>query len=47
MGGIVRPLEIAERFEYSIIKPHGEKLSAEALSLVETFEEHVTTYRDA
>jgi DNA-binding transcriptional LysR family regulator len=45
MGGIVRPLEIAERFEYAIIKPHGEKLPPEALALVEMFEEHADRHR--
>jgi len=40
MGGIVRPIEIDERFEYSVIKPHGDKLSSECAVLVEYFEKH-------
>lgn len=47
MGGIVRPIEVIERFEYSIIKPHGDKLSGECAALVETFERYVKRYQDA
>ncbi|GGE96503.1 LysR family transcriptional regulator [Stappia taiwanensis] len=47
MGGIVRPIEVIERFEYSIIKPLGDKLSGECDALVETFERYVERYQDA
>jgi DNA-binding transcriptional LysR family regulator len=46
MGGVVRPVEIADRFEYSIIKPHGDKLSAECMALVDYFERYVVAYQD-
>ncbi|MBC2858533.1 LysR family transcriptional regulator [Stappia sp. 28M-7] len=46
MGGVMRPVEIADRFEYSIIKPHGDKLSPEALALVDGFERYVRGYQD-
>lgn len=46
MGGLVRPIEVIERFEYSIIKPHGDKLSGECAALVETFERYVERYQD-
>ncbi|MCR4269166.1 LysR family transcriptional regulator [Nitratireductor sp. ZSWI3] len=38
LGGIVRPLVASEQFEYSVIKPLGEKLSPECEALVEIFE---------
>jgi DNA-binding transcriptional LysR family regulator len=38
MGGISRPLQADERFEYTVIKPLGEKLSSECEALVEIFE---------
>jgi DNA-binding transcriptional LysR family regulator len=47
MGGVVRPMDIAERFEYSIIKPHGDKLSGESLALVEGFERYVERFGEA
>lgn len=46
MGGVVRPIEVIERFEYSIIKPLGDKLSGECAALVETFERYVERYQD-
>lgn len=44
MGGIVRPMHVGERFEYSVIKPHGEKLSAECEALVDHFEKYAGRY---
>jgi DNA-binding transcriptional LysR family regulator len=38
MGGISRTLKAEERFEYSVIKPLGGKLSPECEALVEIFE---------
>ena len=46
MGGVVRPVDIVERFEYSIIKPHGDKLSGECVALVDYFERSVLHYQD-
>jgi DNA-binding transcriptional LysR family regulator len=45
MGGVVRPVDIVERFEYSIIKPHGDKLSGECVALVDYFERGVQHYQ--
>ena len=44
-GGIVRPLNTEERFEYSVIKPIGEKLSPECEALVEIFERLAEAHR--
>ncbi|TYC60520.1 LysR family transcriptional regulator [Rhodobacterales bacterium] len=44
MGGIVRPLNVNERFEYSVIKPHGDKISSECEALVEQFEKYAGRY---
>ena len=40
MGGISRPIDVDDRFEYSIIKPHGDKLSTECHALVDLFVKH-------
>lgn len=40
MGGIVRPLNVDERFEYAVIKPRGDKLGTECEALVEHFEKY-------
>jgi len=45
LGGISRPLVAEERFEYSVIKPLGEKLSAECDGLVTAFEELADLHR--
>ncbi|WP_159585738.1 LysR family transcriptional regulator [Chelativorans xinjiangense] len=45
LGGISRPFEAEERFEYSIIKPLGEKLGAECAALVEHFEALADVHR--
>ncbi|MCT7377994.1 LysR family transcriptional regulator [Chelativorans salis] len=45
LGGISRPFEAEERFEYSIIKPLGERLGAECVALVEHFEALADAHR--
>lgn len=46
LGGISRPWLGEERFDYSVIKPLGEKLSAECEGLVTVFEELADQHRD-
>lgn len=36
-GGVTRPIAVDDRFEYAVIKPHGDKLSSEAQSLADHF----------
>jgi DNA-binding transcriptional LysR family regulator len=43
MGGIIRPFDSQERFEYSVIKPRGDKLSNECISLVDSFQRYALT----
>lgn len=47
MGGISRPLQAEEQFEYSVIKPLGEKLSSECQALVDLFEALADSHRRA
>lgn len=45
MGGVSRPFLSVERFEYSVIKAIGARLSGECMQLVETFERLVDRHR--
>ena len=45
MGGISRPLEASEQFEYWVIKPLGERLSPECAALVDIFESLADVHR--
>ncbi len=46
MGGISRPLNTDDRFEYAIIKPKGDKLSTEGVALVDLFAVHAERVSD-